>query len=194
MKQGDRTQLRILEAADQLFYRRGYHHTSISDIVIETGLSKGNITYHFKSKQDILNGIIQRRLAQYKEMLNSWEEETSSPQKRLIRFCEMLINEQTNLENFGCPIGTLTSEFAKNDHDLYQQALPQFEIFKAWLSEQYQQMGFKQKTANQKAMHLLAKAEGIAMLTHIFRDRTFLEREVKQLKEQIKQETLKTEG
>ncbi|WP_415398527.1 TetR/AcrR family transcriptional regulator [Sulfurimonas sp. CS5] len=48
----------MLDAYNELFYKNGYASTSFSDIENITGLSKGNITYHFKNKQSILEGII----------------------------------------------------------------------------------------------------------------------------------------
>lgn len=55
------TRNRILDAAQQLFITKGYEHTSIQNIVDELGdLSKGAIYHHFKSKEDILEELINR--------------------------------------------------------------------------------------------------------------------------------------
>lgn len=70
MKQGEQTQLKIIKSASKLFYRRGFHQTAFSDIVDDTGLSKGNITYHFKSKEAILKGVFDRRLENTKNFFN----------------------------------------------------------------------------------------------------------------------------
>ena len=187
MKQSDHTQLKILQAANQLFYHRGYNHTSFSDIVNETGLSKGNITYHFKSKKDLLAGIIRLRLEQIERLVQSWQVELDTPLDRLHGFCDMLLSEQQDLQQYGCPIGTLTSEFAKSDPELYQTTLPMFETFRTFLSDQYQQLGYADQTAQQLAMRLLSRTQGLAMMTHVFRDRDFLVREIAQLKAEIGQ-------
>ena len=44
----------IVEAADDLFYRQGFEHTSFSDIAERVQISRGNFYYHFKSKDEIL--------------------------------------------------------------------------------------------------------------------------------------------
>lgn len=45
----------------QLFLEKGYEHTSIQDIVNHLGgLSKGAIYHHFKSKEDILDGVMNK--------------------------------------------------------------------------------------------------------------------------------------
>ena len=59
----------IVEAADRLFYRRGYEHTSFSDIADVVQISRGNFYYHFKSKDEILDAVITARLANTREML-----------------------------------------------------------------------------------------------------------------------------
>ena len=53
----------ILQAAESLFARRGYHETSMDDIVKESGLSKGAIYGYFESKQDLLLALSDRRCA-----------------------------------------------------------------------------------------------------------------------------------
>ncbi|MFQ5575366.1 MAG: TetR/AcrR family transcriptional regulator [Anaerolineae bacterium] len=44
----------ILEAALACFARRGYHLTTMDDIVAESGLSKGSLYWHYNSKKEIL--------------------------------------------------------------------------------------------------------------------------------------------
>lgn len=53
----------ILQAAEDLFARKGYHKTSMDDIVKESGLSKGAIYGYFESKQDLLLALSGRRCA-----------------------------------------------------------------------------------------------------------------------------------
>jgi len=43
----------ILEAALQCFAERGYHATKMDDLVAASGLSKGSLYWHFRSKQDV---------------------------------------------------------------------------------------------------------------------------------------------
>lgn len=52
------TERRILDAAQGLFFTKGYENTSIQDIVDQLGdLSKGAIYHHFKSKKAILDRL-----------------------------------------------------------------------------------------------------------------------------------------
>lgn len=50
----------ILDAAEQLFVTKGFDGTSTSDILDEVGIARGTLYYHFKSKEEILNAMIER--------------------------------------------------------------------------------------------------------------------------------------
>ncbi len=185
MKHGNKTKLRILNEANKLFYQQGFNAASFSNIVDATGLSKGNITYHFKNKQEILNGIVELRLADIDELLSAWNNNFHSPVNRLVCFCEMLLDEQDNLKQYGCPMGTLTGEFSKNQPALYQIALPMFKRFQSWLIEQFILLDFSSEQANENSLELLSRVQGIAVITHVFKDKKFLNKEISKLKDEI---------
>ena len=50
----------IIDIAEELFLKNGYNETAVSDIVKKVGVSQGTFYYYFKSKEDILNAIIDR--------------------------------------------------------------------------------------------------------------------------------------
>lgn len=50
----------ILDAAERLFGTKGFDGTSTNDILRETGIARGTLYYHFKSKEDILDAMIDR--------------------------------------------------------------------------------------------------------------------------------------
>ena len=188
MKQGDNTRQHIIDVANELFYHQGYSNTSFANIVDKTGLSKGNITYHFKNKKTILEEIVNKRLTDIDDLLHEWNEEIGHPVSRLMRFCEMLVSEQDDIKSYGCPMGTLTGEFSKNDPELYSIALPMFQRFRGWLKQQYRLLNCTPKQADEKAFELLSRVQGIAVVTHAFKDKAFLNREIGKLKDFIRYE------
>ena len=50
----------ILDVAEELFVTKGYDKTSTNDILDRVGIARGTLYYHFKSKEDILNAMIER--------------------------------------------------------------------------------------------------------------------------------------
>lgn len=53
MSKGEQTREMIIQQAAQLFNRRGYVGSAMSDLMEQTGLEKGGIYNHFKSKEDL---------------------------------------------------------------------------------------------------------------------------------------------
>ena len=59
-KYPEETKKKILEVARELVCMKGYDNTTIQDIVDNLGgLTKGVIYHHFKSKQDILEKVME---------------------------------------------------------------------------------------------------------------------------------------
>ncbi|XEQ93896.1 HTH-type transcriptional regulator BetI [Sporomusa carbonis] len=53
----------ILDAAEPLFSANGYRKTTISDIAKKMGVAQGMLYYYFKSKEEILEALINRQLS-----------------------------------------------------------------------------------------------------------------------------------
>jgi len=170
----------IISAADQLFYQNGFEHTSFAHIAEAVNISRGNFYYHFKTKDDILDAVINRRLKNTQTMLDQWVSEADSPAERIASFINILLMNQANILQFGCPVGTLTTELSKLDHLALQDASKVFTLFRIWLKHQFKQLGHK-KNADELAMHLLARSQGVATLASAFNDKKFIKQEVKQL-------------
>ncbi|MBR7092603.1 MAG: TetR/AcrR family transcriptional regulator [Clostridia bacterium] len=51
------TKSRIVEAAWQLFYEKGFDHTSVEEIVARSGTSKGSFYHYFESKDALLGSL-----------------------------------------------------------------------------------------------------------------------------------------
>src|SRR5580704_4649125 len=50
----------LLDCAQRLFLTRGYEQTTINDVIVATGLSKGAFYHHFRAKEDLLEAIAGR--------------------------------------------------------------------------------------------------------------------------------------
>jgi AcrR family transcriptional regulator len=178
---GDRTTRdHIVEAADRLFYRQGYEHTSFADIAGVVEISRGNFYHHFKSKDEILHAVIEARLAGTRQMLERWEIEGGSPADRIGSFIRILIANRTDIKRYGCPVGTLCSELAKLGHAAQGEANGLFTLFRAWLRRQFALLG-READADALAMHLLARSQGVATLANAFHDEGFIRREVEEM-------------
>lgn len=50
----------ILDVAEELFTTKGYAETTINDILQKIGIAKGTFYYYFKSKEDVMDAIVDR--------------------------------------------------------------------------------------------------------------------------------------
>jgi len=174
------TRERIVETADRLFYERGFAHTSFADIAAPIGLSRGNFYYHFKTKDEILEAVIAHRLSKTRAMLDAWEVEGKTPTDRIRSFINILIMNRAKIMAHGCPVGTLCNELAKLDHVAMNRAAELFTVFRDWLSRQFRDIGHD-TDADELAMHILMRSQGVAALATAFRDEAFVRREVEDM-------------
>ncbi len=54
-----KTQLKILNNATALFNRKGVSNVRLQDIAQKCGISAGNLSYHYKTKKDLMEGVLQ---------------------------------------------------------------------------------------------------------------------------------------
>jgi TetR/AcrR family transcriptional repressor of nem operon len=182
---GKTTRERIIDAADRLFYQQGYEQTSFADVAAAVGITRGNFYHHFKSKDEILDAVIELRLDATAGMLARWEVEGGHPQGRLLCFVGILVANRAKIMNHGCPVGTLSTELSKLDHRSREDANKIFLLFRAWLRRQFEQLG-RSGDADDLAMHLLARSQGVATLANAFHDEGFIQKEVDAMRDWIK--------
>ncbi|CAH8768097.1 TetR/AcrR family transcriptional regulator [Paenibacillus dendritiformis] len=60
VKQAEERRNEILDAADELFGQKGFDGTSTNDILEKVGIARGTLYHHFKSKEDIMDALIER--------------------------------------------------------------------------------------------------------------------------------------
>jgi AcrR family transcriptional regulator len=70
------TQFRILQAALELFNEHGSAAVSSNRIAERCGISKGNLQYHFKNKQEIIYAVFQQAIH---EMDGGWNRDHLAP-------------------------------------------------------------------------------------------------------------------
>ncbi|MDI6858389.1 MAG: TetR/AcrR family transcriptional regulator [Dehalococcoidia bacterium] len=67
----------ILDAAEKCFVRKGLHQTTMHDICAEARLSPGAVYRYFKSKDDLIDAVAQRRTLEEMGIVQEAKEETS---------------------------------------------------------------------------------------------------------------------
>ncbi len=181
---GEKTRGDIVNCAKRLFYEQGYEGTSFSDIVEASGLYRGNIYHYFKTKDEILKAVIGQHFEEFNDLLVKWDKQDIDPREKLLAFSTVIIGRQGELVEYGCPIGSLNTELAKDRRDLQHAARSLFDLFRDWLAVRFRELG-KGEEAEALALHLLGRAQGIAVIAHVYQDEALLKSETAQLRNWI---------
>src|SRR5512139_3175471 len=100
-KAGDKRE-RILSAAERIFARHGFFAAKVSDVAKEAGVADGTIYLYFKSKDDLLISLFERRMQQVNELLRAAVDKVTSPREQLdvfIRtYLQLVHDEPTAVE------------------------------------------------------------------------------------------------
>lgn len=85
------TKTRIVKAAWNLFYKNGYDHTTIEDIIAASKTSKGTFYHYFKGKEALLNSLSYLFDEKYEELYNTVDADLSSYDKLLFLNRELFL-------------------------------------------------------------------------------------------------------
>ncbi len=116
IKDADVRKNEILDAAQELFNMNGFDGTTISAIIEKAGIARGTVYYHFKSKEDVLDALIERHCERLLEEAKQIAEDRNIPvMKRLIQTLLAM-----NGDKDGTP-GVLTQQMHRPQNALMHQ-------------------------------------------------------------------------
>jgi len=174
---------RLIETAMKLAYRNGFRETSLADIAEAAHVPVGNVYYYFKTKEELGEAVVERRLAQFREFREEMDR-LSSPKERLFAFVESIHGNREQLARGGCPLGGLCSELHKEGGALAKKSAALFTEPMGWLEEQFRAAGHEED-GRELSAHLFCAFQGMAAVAHAANDPDLVVMEVKRLKDWI---------
>lgn len=99
VKEAEERKNEILDTAERLFSTKGYDDTSTADILNEIGIARGTLYYHFKSKEEILDAMIDRMAKGLAGKAKKILSEKDTPV--LLRFTEMMLSLKVDDRSVG---------------------------------------------------------------------------------------------
>lgn len=101
---GRQTRRSIVEKSLQLFSVKGYYNTSISDILEVTGLTKGGLYGHFKSKEDIWYAVYDEAVAIWRGIVFKGIRRIENPMERVELIIDQIMRDYlaANVFEGGC--------------------------------------------------------------------------------------------
>lgn len=97
VKDAEERRNEILDVAEVLFGTKGFEQTSTNDILEKVGIARGTLYYHFKSKEDILDAMIERMNNQLLAMAAQIAGQQTIPVLERLTRTIMALNVDTSL-------------------------------------------------------------------------------------------------
>lgn len=88
----NKTKKAIFESAIKIFSTYGYSGATMDGIAAQAGLAKGTLYYHFNSKEEIFNYIIEKGMNVIKERIQEMVDEQSDSLSRLKALIKVQLN------------------------------------------------------------------------------------------------------
>ena len=179
------TRDRIVQAAMELFWRKGYGSTSIADILETAKVNSGSLYYFFKGKQELLVAVLEAYRDGIGPMLlkPSWGEVDDPIEKvfALLGTYRRLLVETDCF--YGCPIGSLALEIDEPDPEVRELIAANFANWTDAVRGCLEQAGLAKLTDTEALAELvLTVMEGAVMQTRTYRDIGHYDRAVDQLR------------
>jgi AcrR family transcriptional regulator len=178
---------RIIQAAMELFWLKGYNSTSVADLLSRTQLNSGSLYHVFPSKQDVLIGVLEAYRDGIEAMLlePAWGGIDDPIEKifaLLASYRSMMIASDCT---YGCPIGSLALELHEPDPKVRDLLAANFENWTAAIERCLAGAGRRLPANTDRralAQFVLTAMEGGVMQARTHRDVGYFDRAVKQLR------------
>src|SRR5258706_13140168 len=175
---------RLIETATKLAYGRGFRETSLADIAEAARVPVGNVYYYFKTKEELAEAVVERRLEEFRAARAEWDG-LSSPKERLLAFVGSVQANREQLARGGCALGGLCTELHKEGGALAKKSAELFNEPMRWLEEQFRAVGHE-KDSRGLAVHLFSAFQGMAAVAVGTNDPEVLGMEAKGVKNWIR--------
>jgi TetR/AcrR family transcriptional repressor of nem operon len=126
------TAQRILDVAEQLVQRRGYNGFSYADIASELGITKASLHYHFASKADLGEALINRYSARFTEALERIDITHSGAHAKLNAYADLYADVLR--EDRMCLCGMLAAEYQTLPERMHGSVIRFFDHNVTWLT------------------------------------------------------------
>lgn len=181
------TREKIVEAAMELFWLKGFGSTSIADILSRTQLNSGSLYHFFPGKQDLLVAVLERYRDGIGPMLlePAWAG-VDDPVERIFalldRYRGLILETDCT---YGCPIGSIALELHEPDEQVRRLLADNFtgwaDAVEACLVEAGERLP-ADIDRPALAEFVLTVMEGAVMQARTHRDIAYFDRSVAQLR------------
>ena len=185
------TRSRLVLAAMQLFWAKGYNSTSIADVLQTAKVNSGSLYYFFPGKTDLLVAVLDMYHDGIRQML--LEPAWAGVNDPIERIFALLAHYRQSLADtdcfYGCPIGSLALELHEPDPPVRERLAKNFSAWIDAIAECLQQAKARMPAEldrRELAQFVLTTMEGGVMQARTFRDIAYFDAAVRQLRQYFK--------
>jgi len=155
------TRGRILDAAANEFQHRGYHATSMHDIMRMAQVPGGSVYHYFPTKKSLALAVIEERVAE--SLAETWIEplrQAPSASEGILSVFDAVARSITDRAVLGCPVTNLALELSLADPDFQHALRAAYERWEKAIAERLreQQAAQKRKTIDPTGLATLVVA------------------------------------
>jgi TetR/AcrR family transcriptional regulator, lmrAB and yxaGH operons repressor len=166
------TRTRMLDTTARLLQQRGYHGTSLNDILAASAAPRGSLYFHFPGGKDQLvfeasRAAVDRVTQHRREVLAA----APSPAAAVRAFADgiVLLLEETDYQ-LGCPIAPIVLDGTSEVTDLSELCRQTFEEWIGLLRDSFAKAGIAKQRAEALALLMQSSFEGALLIARAYRD------------------------
>ncbi|TPJ17219.1 TetR/AcrR family transcriptional regulator [Mesorhizobium sp. B2-7-2] len=168
------TRTRMIEATALLIRKRGYHGTSLNDILSASGAPRGSLYFHFPGGKDqLVIEVTRASVADVTERLGAALLEESDPAVAVHHIYQSVGRMlEENEFSLGCPVAPVVLDAPNNVPDLIEICRSAFEQWIGLLRQAFVRAGVPERRAQALALLVESSLEGLMVIARATRDRT----------------------
>lgn len=168
------TRTRMIEATALLIRQRGYHGTSLNDILSASGAPRGSLYFHFPGGKDqLVIEVTRASVADVTERLGAALLDESDPAVAVHHIYQSVARMlEENEFSLGCPVAPVVLDAPNDVPDLVEICRSAFEQWIGLLRQAFVRAGVPERRAQALALLVESSLEGLMVIARATRDRT----------------------
>ncbi|MBZ9847225.1 TetR/AcrR family transcriptional regulator [Mesorhizobium sp. CA14] len=168
------TRTRMIEATALLLRQRGYHGTSLNDILSASAAPRGSLYFHFPGGKDqLVIEVTRASVADVTERLGAALLEESDPAVAVHHIYQSVARMlEENEFSLGCPVAPVVLDAPNDVPDLVEICRSAFEQWIGLLRQAFVRAGVPERRAQALALLVESSLEGLMVIARATRDRT----------------------
>ncbi|MBZ9766766.1 TetR/AcrR family transcriptional regulator [Mesorhizobium sp. CA6] len=167
------TRTRMIEATALLIRKRGYHGTSLNDILSASAAPRGSLYFHFPGGKDqLVVEVTRASVADVTERLGAALLEESDPAVAVHHIYQSVARMlEENEFSLGCPVAPVVLDAPNDVPDLVEICRSAFEQWIGLLRQAFVRAGVPERRAQALALLVESSLEGLMVIARATRDR-----------------------